>query len=469
MNLPYNIKIVDFNTKKYNIENRLYNLIDNNFQLKENINYIKYINLKDKKKLLIKINEKKSILFIENINIKDIIIKNKNRINKLNNNYCLNTKKDFVQSINEYNNIELNENLQINNFIIKNINQKKNIHYIKFKGKKLFLRKISYIVKMIIKVTRGGGYPYLNEDFYNNVKQPQEIKVDNNATSKPTSNKIHLTAAGEYKIEITFEDIGNSTKEMFKYCENIISLDLSNFNTANVNYMDFMFNGCSSLISLDLSNFNTANVNDMDSMFYGCSSLISLDLSNFNTAIVENMFYMFYECSNLISLDLSNFNINIENVFFVGNMFSSCGKLEYINIFKFKGTDIFGSIKNKQNIKICVSDEVSEESYSSIAEAKKSCIKLNIKFCLFANNINYGLYNNSNIIELNKIDNCNFNYDINDFLSFKNILYKEKTILRMESQNRTIDIKNIFRTGNFETKDCKYIKPTKTIDCNFDE
>jgi surface protein len=34
-----------------------------------------------------------------------------------------------------------------------------------------------------------------------------------------------------------------------------------------------MFNGCSSLISIDLSSFNTTNVNNMGYMFYGCSSL----------------------------------------------------------------------------------------------------------------------------------------------------------------------------------------------------
>ena len=34
-----------------------------------------------------------------------------------------------------------------------------------------------------------------------------------------------------------------------------------------------MFSGCSSLQSIDLSSFNTTNVNDMSWMFLGCSSL----------------------------------------------------------------------------------------------------------------------------------------------------------------------------------------------------
>ena len=39
----------------------------------------------------------------------------------------------------------------------------------------------------------------------------------------------------------------------------------------NVNYMSCMFSGCSSLEELNLSNFNTNNVNDIYDMFYGCS------------------------------------------------------------------------------------------------------------------------------------------------------------------------------------------------------
>ena len=37
--------------------------------------------------------------------------------------------------------------------------------------------------------------------------------------------------------------------------------------------MERMFGGCSSLKSLDLSSFDTTNVNNMDDMFWNCSSL----------------------------------------------------------------------------------------------------------------------------------------------------------------------------------------------------
>ena len=58
-------------------------------------------------------------------------------------------------------------------------------------------------------------------------------------------------------------------RDMFSNCSSLTSLNLSNFNTNNVNDMNSMFSFCSSLTSLNLSNFNTNNVNDMNSIFKG--------------------------------------------------------------------------------------------------------------------------------------------------------------------------------------------------------
>ena len=44
-----------------------------------------------------------------------------------------------------------------------------------------------------------------------------------------------------------------------------------------------MFCGCESLTKVDFSNFNTSEVNDMEYLFYGCKSLKTIDLSSFNT------------------------------------------------------------------------------------------------------------------------------------------------------------------------------------------
>ena len=59
---------------------------------------------------------------------------------------------------------------------------------------------------------------------------------------------------------------------MFKWCESLTNIDLTNFNTKNVRDMRDMFNGCKSLTNLNLSSFNTLKVRSMEYMFYGCKS-----------------------------------------------------------------------------------------------------------------------------------------------------------------------------------------------------
>ena len=72
--------------------------------------------------------------------------------------------------------------------------------------------------------------------------------------------------------------------------------------------MTSMFNRCSSLKNIDLSNFNTQNVENMNSMFSGCSSLVYANLYNFNPTIFHKKqyilksgdpFYIFSGCSAL--------------------------------------------------------------------------------------------------------------------------------------------------------------------------
>ena len=71
--------------------------------------------------------------------------------------------------------------------------------------------------------------------------------------------------------------------------------------------MSHMFDRCTSLKSIDLSSFNTNNVNDMSDMFSFCESLKSIDLSSFNTNNVTNMSGMFSWCE---SLKIENIKIN---------------------------------------------------------------------------------------------------------------------------------------------------------------
>ena len=123
---------------------------------------------------------------------------------------------------------------------------------------------------------------------------------------------------------------------MFYGMSSLTTLNLSNFDTSKVTDMQWMFAGISNLTSLDLSSFDTSKVTDMQNMFAGISNLTSLDLSNFDTSNVTNMYYMFAGMSNLTSLDLSNFDTSkvtdMQYMFYLGDNNISKDKLETIYV-----------------------------------------------------------------------------------------------------------------------------------------
>ena len=75
---------------------------------------------------------------------------------------------------------------------------------------------------------------------------------------------------------------------IFFECKQLLSIDLSNFNTNNVTNMEYMFYNCSSLTSLNLSNFNTINVTNMGGMFSGLNKEKCKLISN--DEMIKNMF-----------------------------------------------------------------------------------------------------------------------------------------------------------------------------------
>ena len=121
--------------------------------------------------------------------------------------------------------------------------------------------------------------------------------------------------------------------DMFYDCSNIVSLDVSEFDTSNVTDMTAMFLGCSNLKYLDVSKFDTSNVIGMVFMFSGCSSLTNLDVSKFDTNSVTGMGGMFLECSSLRNLNVSGFDT--ANVTDMGHMFSGCDSLTSLNVSDF--------------------------------------------------------------------------------------------------------------------------------------
>ena len=171
-------------------------------------------------------------------------------------------------------------------------------------------RKIQSNDSIIHLKTNGTGYIEIIHDLFD--IRPDIIKI--NGVIKNSGSFVN-SGSNVNNITIIWIDQLTSTYGMFRFCDKIIEIDLSFFDSSNITSMAAMFYGCSSLTFLNITNFDTSKVTDMMEMFAECFSLISLDLSNFNTSIVENITFMFSGCSSLSYLDLSNFVSN--TVFFL--------------------------------------------------------------------------------------------------------------------------------------------------------
>jgi len=119
---------------------------------------------------------------------------------------------------------------------------------------------------------------------------------------------------------------------MFKYCDKLVSVDVSGFNTSNVTDMSSMFKMYYSTLQqiLGIEDFDTSNVTDMSSMFRSCDGLTSIDVSSFDTSNVTDMSYMFEFCDGLTSIDVSSFDTS--NVTDMSYMFYSCDGLTTIYV-----------------------------------------------------------------------------------------------------------------------------------------
>jgi len=132
-----------------------------------------------------------------------------------------------------------------------------------------------------------------------------------------------------YTAKVDISEITNC-KDMFRFCYNLRSVDLKEFDTSDVIDMSFMFYGCSKIQTLELNGLNTVNVKNMTSMFERCTSLRKIDVSSFNTLNVTNMSYMFSGCENLERLSLNTFNTS--SIVNMDYMFSGCKTLEELKL-----------------------------------------------------------------------------------------------------------------------------------------
>jgi surface protein len=175
------------------------------------------------------------------------------------------------------------------------------------------------------------GWIYNKTLYLSTQDAAKRIKLQDDSSNEFSTVKSHLQ-----RIDgMEFVDTSNVTnmQSMFKGCEFLKQLDLSEFDTSKVTDMSNMFYDCKNLEQLDLSKFDTSKVTDMSKMFYDCNSLKQLDLSKFDTSKVTDMSNMFSSCNHLEQLDLSKFDTS--KVTNMKGMFEYCKYLRQLDLSKF--------------------------------------------------------------------------------------------------------------------------------------
>ena len=320
-------------------------LISNNFQKKYHINSLKKIN--DNKYSFEDYNNiKKGFLFSPILNLLNykvigIYIEKNNEIHLINmiiNKFILNNEDSNNQII-----LKLKiENKDINKeiYFLDNSNNHGNLKELNESNVKLYINDEEYKFKKYFKPVKEGIYEI-----------KLKLKIEMEDCSYMFSNcknliSINLSSFNSQKVKNTFF--------MFSFCKSLKNIDLSYFNTENVTNMSYMFIDCEKIENIDLKSFNTKSVTNMSYMFTNCKNLKNLDLTSFSTQNVTNMSYMFSGCQNIANINVTSFNT--QNVTDMTSMFYDCKNIDNINLLSFKTknveemSDMFSYCSNLKNI-----------------------------------------------------------------------------------------------------------------------
>ena len=249
------------NIEEYNrlVIEDIKNIINDNYEINK-FNYIyEMYNLMNKKKVELP-ERSKSLIPINDSS-------SRYRSNSLNNNICL--LKSF-NTLNKNKYIEQKEDITIEYKIPKNAHR------------------IMILGSEFIKNNRNRCEIYINGKY-------RELSQNIDLNTCQIENGI---------LEIKFRPLQNLTNlsSMFSGCVALYSLpDFNKLVTNNVIKMNNLFNMCESLKSIsDISKWDISKVIDLSYMFYGCKSLLSLpDISHWNTSNAIEIRNLFSGCKSL--------------------------------------------------------------------------------------------------------------------------------------------------------------------------
>lgn len=147
-------------------------------------------------------------------------------------------------------------------------------------------------------------------------------------------------------INVNFSNASNinTAQRLFYNNPECETINIINFNPLILTDFSLMFQGIQNVKVINgLNNLNTLNATNMSSMFSTCPKLEKIDVSSFNTSNVTNMSYMFSGCTVLKEINMSTFTGS--NVTNITSMFGACTSLEKIDMQNFD----FGKVSTYTN------------------------------------------------------------------------------------------------------------------------
>lgn len=121
-----------------------------------------------------------------------------------------------------------------------------------------------------------------------------------------------------------------SANEMFSFCNNVRSLDLSGLDFSQCTNTHAMFGCCKRLKTINFGNKRTFEIITARNMFQGCYSLEHLDLSNVNISKCNIASLMFMDCINLKTINFGN--QTFMKLKTIKGMFKNCKSLEELDL-----------------------------------------------------------------------------------------------------------------------------------------
>ena len=138
-------------------------------------------------------------------------------------------------------------------------------------------------------------------------------------------------------------------------------VDISDWDTSNVTAMAYMFSRCKNLKNIiGIENLDVLKLKRANFMFDSCENLVELDLTNWNPISLENAWSMFYRCSNLkIIKNIENWQL--PNINDVSYMFYNCAKLDV----DLSNWDL-SNLKNSLKLEIVNGSGITENHYPKL-------------------------------------------------------------------------------------------------------